>query len=532
MPADSHRPSQAPRVPASTETELVVEPTLVGGRRRSKVPGAIAAACLSLFVVLAVWKPWEGPTVGPRPSARASSGDLAAGPVEPGPTGRVLPVDTSTFPSNARLLAAATSQPAWGVRAVVLRTGGPIFTGQTNVVERWVKLPADVADGSPAPPAIAIAQPDDDVAAIGITSPDDALPLDIRVWSLPPAGPPQRVSAFAIAGPEAGSWLWLADRAHATDHGTWPAGAYEIEVLLGPRIVRVLMTIPSASPTSSHVQTPLSQPPFASILETYAPGLFALADGGAQPLGNGSSPPVDEREAWLGPAAGLPPVGVVTGGAVTGFGRLFAAGDEPLRVDLVQLAPRSSPIETDINIVAVEPGHRQAIVAFPASGGFLPDGLYHMMVRWNSAGANRSAESAIEVQPQVSATLPNAPLDAMARWFGLLDRRDVAAREPLIFVGDPAAPDSCGARTVIMASDRLFGIVVPQRDSVVGVRLHAVGETAADVPIRFAPEAVPRLTVVALPLAGLPVGAYDLVVTHPSDAGEQPTTQRICVGNS
>jgi hypothetical protein len=303
-------------------------------------------------------------------------------------------------------------------------------------------------------------------------------------------------------------------------------------VLLGPRIVRVLVTIPSASPTSSRVKTPLSQPPFASVLETFAPGLFALADGGAQPLGDGSSSPVDEREAWLGPAAGLPPVGMVTGGAVTGFGRLFAAGDEPLRIDLVQLALRSSPIETDINIVPVEPGNRQAIVAFPASGGFLPDGLYHMTVRWNSAGVNRSAESAIEIQPQVPATLPNAPLDAMARWFGLLDRPDVAAREPLIFVGDPAALDACGARTVISADDRLFGVVVPPRVSVIGIRLRQFGGTAADVPIRFAPEAVPRLTVVALPPAGLPVGAYDLAVTYMSGAGEQGATQRICVGSS
>ena len=531
MPADAQRPSEAPSVPRPTDTALVVEPAVVGGRPRSKVPGAIAAAGLSLFVVLAVWKPWQGPTDGPRSSAPAPSGDLAAGSVEPGPTGHVLPVDISTFPSHALLLAATTSQPAWGVRAVVLRTGGPIFTRQANVVERWVMLPADVGDGSPAPPAIAIAQPDDDVAAIGITSPNDALPLDIRVWSLPSTGPPLRVSPFAIAGPEAGSWLWLADRAQATDHGTWPAGAYEIEVLVGPRIVRVPVTIPSASPTASRVQTPLSQPPFASVLETFAPGLFALADGGAQPLGDSSSPPVDEREAWLGPAAGLPPVAVVTGGAVTGFGRLFAAGDEPLRVDLAQLAPRSLPIETDINIVAVEPGHRQAIVAFPAAGGFLPDGLYHMTVRWNSAGVNHSAESAIEVQPQVPATLPNAPLDAMTRWFGLLDRRDVAAREPLIFVGDPAALDACGARTVITASDRLFGVVVPPRVAVVGVRLRQIGGTA-DIPIRFAPEAVPRLTVVALPEAGLPVGAYDLVVSRTSDVGEQRTTQRICMGST
>ncbi|HEX2754327.1 MAG TPA: hypothetical protein VHM48_02630 [Candidatus Limnocylindrales bacterium] len=522
--------------PDGRPTELVIEPTRLGGRRSTR-RGLVTAVVATIFIGAAVWKPWDtrpaapgaSPGVAPA-SAPTASGDVAFGSPPPSGSGHVLPVDGEPFPTNAELLAATTRQPTWGVRAMVFRTGGPIFTGQPNLVERWVGVPANVGDVSPALSALAIAQPDDDVAAIGVTTLDDALALDVRFWSLPPNGPAQRLAAIAIQGPEAGSWLWLADPAHATDRGTWQAGAYGIDVLLGPRIVRLRATIPSASGTTTRVATPFGQPPFATILDSLEPGPFALADGGAEPLVGGSPPVVDEREAWLGPAAGLPPVAHVAARQVTGFGMLFAAGDEPVRVHVRQLAPLSSPIETGVNIVTVEPGHRRAVIAWPVSGGVVPDGLYHMTVSWTSAGADHSAESVIEVQPQVVARPPNAPLDAMTRWVGLIDRPDIAAREPLVFVDDTTTPDRCSVAPVISGSDPLFGVVAPPRVSVVGVRLRPSGVAeAADVPIRFAPDAIPRLTVVALPSAGLPVRAYDLIVTLGSAAGERDVTRRVCV---
>jgi hypothetical protein len=529
VPIDADRPSREP-------TELLVPTTRIDRGRRSKLPGGIAATGLSLFVVLAVWKPWDRPVSQPGPSGpapsvtgRAGSGSDGTAP-SPVPVIELLPNPIGPLPGDPELLSAATTRSEWGVRAMVLRAGGPIFTGQANLIERWVGAAANVTIGAPSLSLLDIAAAGDNVVAIGVTTPDDAMPLDVRFWNLPVGAPPQRLAPVAIVGPEPGSWLWLPDPEQATDAGTWPAGVYEIEVLVGPRIVRLVATIPNASLTSSRVETPTSQPPFGSILGSLEPGPFALADGGAQPL-FGALPVVDEREAWLGPAAGLPPVAKVVGHQVTGVGMLFAAGDEPVRIDVRQLAQRSSPIETGVNIVAVEPGGRQAIVAWPLSGGVFDDGVYQVKVGWTTGGPDRSTSWTIEVQPSGQASPPNAPLDAMSRWVGLIDRPDIAAREPLIFVGDPSAPNACAGPTVIRASDPLVGIVVPPRVSVADVRLRPSGAAAgADIPIRFAPDAIPRLTVVALPPTGLRAGPYDLIVTIGSSAGQRALTQRMCVG--
>jgi hypothetical protein len=52
---------------------------------------------------------------------------------------------------------------------------------------------------------------------------------------------------------------------------------------------------------------------------------------------------------------------------------------------------------------------------------------------------------------------------------------------------------------------------------------------SADIAIRSAPEAIPRLTVVALPPGGLPVRDYDLFLTLETTSGVSRIAQRVCV---
>jgi hypothetical protein len=517
-------------------TELVVEPTRLGGRR-STSRGRVAAAVAAIFIGVAVWKPWEGAaTVPTGPSAPAASAPAASAPASSasndngagGGVGHVLPNDGRPFPSNAELLAATTRQPTWGLRAMVLRPGGPIFAGRPNLLERWVAVDPDGDPAASTSPAIA--QAEDDVAAIGVTTLDDALPLDVRFWSLPTNGPPQRITAIAIPGPEAGSWLWLPDRAHATDRGTWQAGDYRIEALLGPRVVRLGATIPSASQTTTRVAGPYGQPPFELVLQNLESGPFALADGGAASLVGGSPPVTDEREAWLGSAAGFPPVAVVAARQVTAFGMLLAAGSEPVGVVVRRLTPGSAPIETGANIVTVEAG-RQAIIAFPAFGGVFLDGAYHVTVSWTEGGADRTASWAIEVKPSNQPGPPGAPLDLMRRWVDLLDEPDNDAHQPLVFIADAAAgTDDCSPSTALTGSDAYFGVVAPPGARIVRVRLVPLDVIrSADVAIRYAPEAIPRLTVVALPPGGLPVRDYDLFLTLETASGVSRIAQRVCM---
>ena len=84
----------------------------------------------------------------------------------------------------------------------------------------------------------------DVVVAVGVTTPTDRLPLDIRLWKLGAVATPGRIVAVPIPGPDPGSWLWLPDPAATAVAGAWPSGRYRLDVLLGSGITRLLTTIP------------------------------------------------------------------------------------------------------------------------------------------------------------------------------------------------------------------------------------------------------------------------------------------------
>ena len=506
-------------------TQLIVEPTRIGRGRRSSVPPIVIAVVLVGFVGAAIWKPWDRPD--PHPIATQPA------PVRPSLLPSVEPIGASfpPLPTNAQLVAATTHQPTWGVRALIVRGGGPIFTGQSNVVENWVAFPPDTAAGAPNLDAQDVAGPDDVVIAIGLTTADDALPLDIRFWRLSNDEPPQRITPVAIPGPEPVSWLWLADPSHATVRGLWPGGAYEIEALLGPTIVRHVFTIPNSAPEPIIVGPPFSDSPIATVLEGLGPGIFALANGGGSNLLGGQPAVADERAAWLGAAAGQPLVARVASLDVAGFGLMLNAGEEPATAVVQQVAQRTSPIAVDVNAYTIGPANRRAIVARPRDSPLFLDGLYRVTIGWTVGADLRSGDWSIEVGPSFPVSPPFSPLDAMSRWVGFLDRPDVVTGEPLVFIGDPSVSSAdCSPVTTLTGHDQLLGIVVPPKVEVVRMRMLPIGPTrSADVPIRIAPNAIPRLTVVALPPAGLAVRDYDLVLTLDSAAGQTRIVQRVCV---
>jgi hypothetical protein len=531
---DGRHPNETPA--ARAPTELIVEPTRIGGGPRAAVPAAVAAGAVVLFLGLAIWKPWDrvsdAPTASPASSrAVASQAAVVAGSLTPIPSEPPTAAAYGPFPADAALLAATTREPIWGVRAMVQRPGGPIFTGRQNVVERWVALAPDTVDGTGAPRALEIAQPDDEVAAIGVTTTDDALPLDIHFWRESDAGPLERLAPVAIAGPDAGSWLWLADPTRATDRGTWQAGRYEIDVLLGPRIVRLLVTIPTSTPTTARIALPQFRSPRGFVLAALDPGPFALTGGGAIPIAGGNPPFVDERAAWLGTAAGLTSAARVPSADVTAFGFLAGPGEAPVVIDVQSVAPGAGPLRTDQALIDRLPGGRRAILARPANGDPFPEGMYVLTATWMANGLEVTASWWVEVVPTIPASPPNAPLDAMGRWVGLLDQPDNDAGQPLVFIADPdGGTDECSPSTRISGDDPLFGIVVPRGVQLTRLRMLPLDvQESADIALRFAPNAIDRLTVVAVPPGGLPVRDYDIFLTLRSAAVEIRITQRVCV---
>jgi hypothetical protein len=521
-------------------TEIVVEPIRIDGGSRASAAVMAVTSVVVLFLGLAIWKPWDRAPVPPTMSPRSPVGVV----VQPSgvPTESVPPIppplpaaaDYGPFPSTSALLAATTPQPLWGVRALVQRPRGPIVTGRESVLERWVAIGPGNLAGTAALAPLQIAQAGDDVAAIGVTTADDAMPLDIHVWWDSDGGPPERLTPVAVAGPDAGSWLWLADPAQATDRGTWRAGRYAIDVLLGPRIVRLLVTIPSSTATTARVALPQFRPPRGVVLGALDPGPFALTGGGAIPVAGGNPPFADERAAWLGRAAGLTSAARVPSTDVTGFGFLAGPGEAPVSIDVQSVAPGAGPFRTNNDVIDGLAGGRRAILARPENGEPFPEGMDVLTASWTADGLELTSSWWVEIVPTIAASPPNAPLDAMSRWVGLLDQPGIGAGQPLVFIADAArGTNECSQSTHITHGDPLFGIVVPPGVEVSRVRMVPLDDQpSADVAIRFAPNALDRLTVVAAPPGGLPVHDYDIFLTLRSTAGKTRIARRVCVSAS
>ena len=222
---------------------LEVEPARVGRRRSSVVPILVSMAAAA-FVLVAVVKPWAGEGAGgsPRPSsapgATTRPGGTAALPsASPGPTPAVIRL------RDEDLLAATSPRSSWGIRAVVLPSG-PV----DSLEERWTPIDdtgyAIAADTRTVAASAPVALDGDTVVALGVTTPADALPLDMRIWRMDTGGIPRRLPAVTIAGPEPGSRLWKPVSSTGVPGAPWPAGTYRIDVLLGRSIDRVVLVVP------------------------------------------------------------------------------------------------------------------------------------------------------------------------------------------------------------------------------------------------------------------------------------------------
>lgn len=527
------------------------EPVKLGPSRRRVDPVAIAALVVAIGLVAAFLKPWDAVappgTTGSDGKTSAPAGSAVAAGRSPASSPRDFPARTpfATFLSNEAVLAATTSRSAWGVRAVVVPGDGEAAGATPALAERWLGI--DVAAGAAwtLGGGGSVAGPHDDVLALGVTTPDDALPLDVRFWRLDQDLLPQRVIPIAIPGPEPASWLWFPDPTSTTVLGTWPAGTYRIDVLLGPRIVRLVVAIPQSAADRPLGGRSVVSSDLESALTAFEPGGFAIvasrptAIGGADELLT-DEPLADEREAWLGSAGGgltLTTVAQVSSPDVSGLGVLFAAGEQPAGADVVLVPPAPRAPDMTAEIMSVAPGGgapgRRAIVVRPGGRGVFQPGLYRLTVSWRtSQGIDRRATWQVEIVPSTPATPPTSPLGRMRRWVGLFDRPDNPAEQPLVFL-DAAAPvagDGCAGSTRITPEDQLIGIVVPDGTDVSRVRLLAKGPVGEpDVPIRVARNAIPRLTIVAVHGGALAPRDYDLLVDVTTSGGVSSLGDRICV---
>jgi hypothetical protein len=515
----------------------------IGERGASRRPLVTTAVVVALLVV-AVVKPWNLPSrpIPAEPSRSPAPGAVAAASGAAGPPSPAGPAPSSVpgFPfaprSDDALTAVAEDRAGWGMRAIVQSRRG-ILAGSL-LAERWSSVDVP-ASGEPIPGAfdgIPLADQLSDVAdvayALGVTAPPDAMPLDIRFWRTSEDRGWVRLLPEAIPGPEPGSWLWRPDPLWATVDGTWPSGTYRVDVLLGPRIVRLEAVLGGTFRADTRAVVPAGLgAPIDQALDGLPPGPFVLTEYGPAWIPLAASGQFDELSAWLAPYLGTGFVAPAYGQTVNGLGVLGEAGAPPedLVIERISGVPQPSAVALNVSVVQTGDGSGSAMFGRPLGGHLFADGLYRITATWPGG---RSEDWEVEVTPGTAPSVPTSPLEALSRWES--GRSPGSTGFPVVTVGprdgDLAVSDGCPTSTRITATDALLGVVLPPEARLTGVRVLVLGsDRNPDWRFRFEPDAVPGLTVVAVPNGGLPARDYDLVLDLDGPHGPWRVLQRICV---
>jgi hypothetical protein len=135
----------------------------------------------------------------------------------------------------------------------------------------------------------------------------------------------------------------------------------------------------------------------------------------------------------------------------------------------------------------------------------------------------------LEIVPSAAPPPPGVPLVRMARWVSLMNDPGRLSAEPIVFDQDVGG-GICGSGQ-FTTLDGLYGIVEPPGTAVSRIRLIALaGQFRPDIVARIAPNAVDRLTPVAVPDGGLLAGDYQLDIDTTSAAGPERHVHMVCVG--
>ena len=392
----------------------------------------------------------------------------------------------------------------------------------------------------------------DAVVALGITTPAGDLPLDIRFWKLGAVATPSRSLGLPIGGPDPGSWLWLPPRAADTTLGSWPAGTYRIDVLLGSRITRLVTVVPGGLGSSQPAAaSPLPPPPDLDVrLGTLSEGPVAVADGRVIRIEAALSQPLDELEAWLGStrSGSEPLVGLVASPDVSALGVVLPAGARDPHLGIGMLAPIGGSVRAPIEIFEPDPAgaddlspdagptpasalSASAVLERAGTGSSFAAGVYEITASWTGADEKyRAGVWHVEIAPSTPPTPPGSPLVALARWTGRNAIPAATRGEPIVTdldaVGGPGT-GTCGIEASVTSADRLLAVAAPGA-TIVGAHLSGPdGGGPVRTRLMAGQPDTGGLTLVALPSDGLTAGRYRLDLDRASGT---PAAYEICVG--
>ncbi len=421
----------ANRAPDHEPDRPQLEPVAPDGSGRARA--VVALLAIAAFIGLAVVEPWAGqpastpiaraPTAQPPPSTR-----VQPSPAQPSPTttGDRSPPRRSTD-WHRQFPRARAGDQGWGVRALVAVGSAeretPGHSVRPTIREIWRALPATTWGAR-----LRLGTEGHRVVALGVTSPREQPPLDVRVWRVWQERH-HYVAAEHVALPGQAVQTVLLPPADGAGERTWPPGRYRIDVLTGRAIMRIDVELPG-NPVAV-LRVPRSGPvaaneDLAATLGGVRPGVHGLFLERAGPphiacLDAETGPALEEAAAWLdleGPASAAACPGPQATDTPHAFALLLGEGERLRRASLHRLEPVAESLGT-ASLLDTPPreggtaGTRRLALFRASEAGRWQPGSYRIDAEWRDGQGRHSGSWLLQLYPGSSG--PRPLLDAARR---------------------------------------------------------------------------------------------------------------------
>ncbi len=518
------------------------DPVRIGPRRRRFDPLLLGVLAVVVALGAAIVKPWESAPAGVASSSASPSGPGSGATASSSPATQSAPSALPAPLDADVVLGAITDRDAYGLGAIVASGAG--------YIEHWAPVTTftqpNVELGS-LPPVVALA----------ITTPDDQVPLDVRIYRFVADGSWAWLDAPPLASDRpAAALVFEPPRIGGAPGSTWAPGDYRIELLTPERILRMNVAVLDdrgivgpGLPFLPPVATPHRDP----ILQTQlAFGPFVVVGDVAQSVGGSPvAPDGTVHDAWLD----LPPPGATTAAhrmvraafGVSAFGIALPGGSTDVSAGIEQLAPDQQAIYSGFEpVYESDRSDTPPYVIYHPIGTTWSPGVYSLTASWAGPRGRSTATWEITVFP---GAVPDDPTNlgavrAFARFAGkdgLVEASPatISAQGPaaqiqfLPFIRERAkptaiAPVGCGPRSL----DGLARIIaVAQRRGLpdLQVRVALMGPDGTAAPIGVMSATLEGLTIVRpARVAAFPAGTYVLTI----DDGTLISTATVCLGGT
>jgi hypothetical protein len=248
----------------------------------------------------------------------------------------------------------------------------------------------------------------DPISMLGVTSPRDEVPRDVRIWRIHQFDQLEWIDASPIASePSDASLLFIRPGLDGDTLTPWQPGQYRAEVLLADGIHRLWILVPDpfgvVPPLDTWTQDRPAIEASASDPSAITTGLFATVDGVGIPLPARQTGQLDDDAAWLDLSDGANDV-IATAylPRASGLGVMLTSHAAVSSATIQRLAPeaRFDAPEAIGGISESQGGTPYVLFAAPDGTTWTP-GVYAISVAWSDGAGAHVGTWHVELRPGV-----------------------------------------------------------------------------------------------------------------------------------